>query len=488
MTSGATHSIRAQEAAGDVPDYTRDIAPLFRKYCEGCHNAKDREGSLALDTYAALQKGGERGAAFLPGQPANSRLLRVLNGQAEPAMPPEGNEGPNKKEIALIEAWIAAGAKGPSGAEPDRTRLMVPRIKPAKQEALSITAAAWSPDERLIAVGRFRSVALLDAQTLSPVRMLEDLPGKVNGVAFSADGAQLLVASGVAGLYGEASLWNVSDGKPIRRIIGHQDALYAAILSPDGSRVATASYDQSIGLWDATSGEAIRTLNGHNGAVFDLAFDPTGQLLASASADETGKIWRVETGERLDTLGQPEDEQYTTSFDPMGERVLVAGADNRIRVYRVVSREKARINPLLYSRFAHESPIIRAAFTPDGRWLVTIADDRSVKLWNAKDITQVKQYPQQPDAAVALTVSPDSQRFAIGRMDGSLEVYSLPTDAVAGQTAAKPLTSDTLTGTVIAMPAQPIKEASEVEPNDQLSEAQLVELPAVVTGTIFRKV
>ena len=51
-----------------------------------------------------------------PGRPELSRLIRVLTGQAEPKMPPEGEEAPKPAEIDVLKAWIAAGAKGPSGA------------------------------------------------------------------------------------------------------------------------------------------------------------------------------------------------------------------------------------------------------------------------------------------------------------------------------------------------------------------------------------
>ena len=51
----------AEEPA--TPDYAKDVAPILRKYCAGCHNAEDNEGGLALDTFAALIKGGEHGAA-----------------------------------------------------------------------------------------------------------------------------------------------------------------------------------------------------------------------------------------------------------------------------------------------------------------------------------------------------------------------------------------------------------------------------------------
>src|SRR5437660_2045316 len=97
-----------------TPDYATQIAPLFRKYCAGCHNAKDAEGGLVLESYDTLLKGGKRGAAMVAKNAERSRLIAVLTGKVQPSMPPEGNEPPKAEEIALIKAWIEAGAMGPS--------------------------------------------------------------------------------------------------------------------------------------------------------------------------------------------------------------------------------------------------------------------------------------------------------------------------------------------------------------------------------------
>ena len=73
--------------AAEAPDYTKQIHPLFTKYCTGCHSDEDREGKLSLESYGSLLKGGSKGAAVNPGHGDLSRMILVLTGKAEPAMP-----------------------------------------------------------------------------------------------------------------------------------------------------------------------------------------------------------------------------------------------------------------------------------------------------------------------------------------------------------------------------------------------------------------
>src|SRR5829696_3557554 len=103
-------TVSAPAAEPAKVDYNTHVAPLFKKYCTGCHNQADREGELVLERYSQLLEGGEHGAVVQPGKSGESRLLLVLTGKAEPAMPPEDNEKPTAEEIAVIEAWINAGA------------------------------------------------------------------------------------------------------------------------------------------------------------------------------------------------------------------------------------------------------------------------------------------------------------------------------------------------------------------------------------------
>ncbi|REJ67794.1 MAG: hypothetical protein DWQ31_10455 [Planctomycetota bacterium] len=462
-----------------APDYGEQVAPILRTYCAGCHNADDAEGDLALESYADLFKGGASGPALTPGMSETSRLVRVLTGEAEPAMPPEGEAQPTPAEIATLKAWIDAGAKGPEGTEPDRTTLLVPKIAPEHSASKAVSALRYSPNGKLLAVGRFGEVELRTADGKQVHRTLGDHVGKVNMIRFSADGERIFTASGIVGLYGEVRVWNATDGKLLQTIRGHRDTLYAAVPSPDGRHLATGSYDRAIILWDLATGEEVRRFPGHNGAIYDLAFSPDGRLLASASGDATVKIWRVDTGQRLDTLSQPLSEQFAVAFSPDGTQVIAGGADNRIRVWQLVSIEKPRINPVLFARFAHEGAVVQLGFSPDGRALITVGEERTIKVWDTRRYTVSYLFENQPEVMAAMTVAPDGQSFVVGRMDGELEAFPFPTNVDGDQETSAPARP-----IIVEMPSGDLPKVAEVEPNDAPGQATPLPLPGSATGVI----
>lgn len=410
-------------------DYTKQIVPLWDTYCVDCHSAEDADGEFALDTFAALMKGGEEGAAIVAGKAEESLLVKFLEGRSgrggkNEFMPPGKRDKLKPEEIALIKAWINAGAKGPlvADAKPMPKEVITPKIAPTVPPKRSIQAVAFSSKVGLIAAARYGEVELLQPGTKDVVRKLGGFTGKVNAVAFSPDGEVVYAAGGEAGIVGIVRSWKTSDGTALRSFEGHTDAAYALAVTPDGKFIATGAYDQKIRLWDAATGKEIALLKGHNGAVNCLSFRPDGKVLASASADRTVKLWSIPTGQRLDTLSQPTKEQTSVVFSADGKTLFAAGGDNRIRAWAISTAAKEGTNKILTSRFAHEGGILNLALSADGKRLASTATDKTLKLWNTADLTEKLLLEKQPDWTSSLTFTDKAQLIA-GRVDGTWSVY-----------------------------------------------------------------
>ena len=415
-----------------APAATNDYAAvdaIFTEYCLDCHGAQEPEARLVLESFDLLMKGGESGAVIVPGKSDDSLLVKMIEGRAEKdgkklIMPPgKKREKLKPEQIALIRAWIEAGARPPAEFKP--RELVVPKIEPKVPPRKAVNALAYAPGPKLVAAARYGEVELRSAESHAVLRALKGNRGSVNALAFSPDGKLLFAAGGEAGWLGEVRQWDLADDRLVHLFAGHRDAIYSVAVSPDGKTLATGSYDQKIKLWNIATGEEIKTLSGHNGAVFGLAFRPDGKILASASADRTIKLWDVASGERRDTLSQPLKEQYGVAFSPAGNRLAAGGVDNRIRVWQISASAAETTNPLLESRFAHEGAILNLAFSSDGKTLVTSADDRTVKLWDAggAELKEKLSLGKQPDWAPALTFALDNQALVVGRLDGSIEFY-----------------------------------------------------------------
>src|SRR5437763_5144226 len=94
------------------PSYAKDVRPFLAKYCLECHNQKNLKGKLNLETYQGIMKGSSSGEVVVPGKADDSALVLLVEGKDTPKMPPkEARLQPKPKEIGVLRAWVAAGAK-----------------------------------------------------------------------------------------------------------------------------------------------------------------------------------------------------------------------------------------------------------------------------------------------------------------------------------------------------------------------------------------
>jgi WD40 repeat protein len=425
ITAFLLPSARSEESPADYSA----VDALFAKHCLDCHASQEPDGKLILETYTNLMQGGESGRVIVPGRSSESLIVRAVevgldrDGKKK-LMPPGKREKLKPDEITTLKRWIDAGAPAPKTTPRPLARdVVVPKIKPSVPPPRAIRSAAYSQSLKLVALARHAEVELVSLETRQVVRRLTELRGAVNALTFSKDGNTLAVASGEPALFGQATLWNAADGRLLRTIEGHNDALYAIAISPDGSRLATGSYDQKIKLWNPADGELVHTLSAHNAAIYCLAFRPDGKILASASGDRTVKLWQVASGKRVETLSQPLRDILGLAWNPNGKRLAAASADNRIRVWEISDTAAETTNPLLISKFAHEGSLLNVAWSPDGKTLVSSADDQTIKLWDADQVSERRLVEKQSDLAPALAFLGDGRQFLAGRMDGTWDIF-----------------------------------------------------------------
>ncbi|RMF43829.1 MAG: hypothetical protein D6753_04135 [Planctomycetota bacterium] len=468
-------------------DFPSQIAPIFTKYCVGCHNDQDREGDLSLQPLVAGRLDDLPPQMVVAEDADRSRLIQVLTGAAEPRMPPEGEPAPSPQEIALLRAWVAHGAPAVRMVGPPAS-FSPPPLKPAPSEYHQVAAAVGLPAG--VALGRLGRIDLYDWTTDQAVNLLQGLDGEVTAMASSPDGSHLAAAVSIPGL-AATSLWiDVAQRRIVQSFPGHTDAVYAMAVSPDGKTLATGGYDRRIFVWDISTGQLRHELTGHNGAIYDLDFHPSGIALASASADQTIKIWHVDSGQRLDTLGQAEGELTCVRFAPDGQSVFGAGYDRQIRQWRLLSVERPEVNPMLLARYAHEGSILDLEIV-DQQFVLSIADDQTVKLWDIDALRPLGVLHTTRDVPVAIAMAPtDAAAPTVIEIDGRrtrLDRAEWQQRRRAAQRFDRSRRIDSPSAATPTIAADP-REFQEQEPNDDPQHAQAIVLPAIITGNIARGV
>lgn len=426
----------ARETAEPV-SFVREIAPILAVHCQGCHHSGKAAMGFDLSSFDALKKGGKQSGPdeiVVPGKPGDSRLLEVIEAEAEPRMPLKLPPLP-ESSIALIARWIAEGAKydapdpktpllaliDPAAALKAQAAIgQIAISTPAKSDARSAArAVALSPNALWLALDRGNRVDLYEtAADAEPRRSLGPLAGNVSVIVFSHDGKTIYVAHGKPGIDGAIAAFDAANGQKSFDAPAHKDQILGLAVSPDGKSIVSASYDRTIAVLDAASGQIRQRLAEHTDAVYDVAFAPNDpDRLASASGDRTVKLWNLKTGKRIETLSDATGELMALAFSADGKTIYGGGADRTLRAWNIAA------NPpkLVRSALAHEAPIDDIVVFPGTKdsapAILTAAQDRTLKRWSTMDFEPVGMPRKFDDWPAAISLK--TGKLALAELSGA---------------------------------------------------------------------
>lgn len=266
---------------------------------------------------------------------------------------------------------------------------------------------------------------------------------EVRSVSFSPDGS--LVASG--SYDGRALIYNSVSSQLLHEIRADEadrTRVLSVSFTPDGKYLATGTWSYINGkrvgrvrLWDTRTGKLSQEFfagpdakPAHDGPVRSISFSRSGDRMVTSSYDNTARVWDVKTGELLDT--------FAKHITDGGYQVDVYDAafdpTNEERIASVGNDGIVRVwqtngHDLSHTEMrGHEDRISSVMFSPDGELVLTASDDDTLRLWKWKERTQIGWPVQAHTANIWRAIFDDTgKRLFSGSWDRTLAIWSART-------------------------------------------------------------
>jgi WD40 repeat protein len=236
----------------------------------------------------------------------------------------------------------------------------------------------------------------------------------VFAVAWSPDGSRIASGSGD----NTVQVWNAADGSQAYTFREHTGTVYAVAWSPDGNRIASGSADGIVQVWNAANGSPIYTYTGHTSTVYTVAWSPDGNRIASGSSDNTVQVWNAADSSPIYTYTGHTNAVFAVAWSPDGNRIASGSSDNTVRVWDATDGSQA------YAYTGHTNSVSAVAWSSDGNRIASGSADNIVQVWNAADGSPIYTYTGHTNIVFAVAWSSDGSRIASGSADGTVQVWN----------------------------------------------------------------
>lgn len=255
------------------------------------------------------------------------------------------------------------------------------------------------------------------ADSWTCVHKLEAHSDWVASIVVSGDGQKIFTGS----FDGKIKIWDLRGGQLIRQVSENAGVVYAIALSPLSEIIASGSSDLTVKLWDTETGALLDTFREHCGSIRSVAISPDGRTLASGSFDQTIKIFSLETGKYITTLSGHLGAVSAIAFSPDGQILASGAGDGNIKFWHWNTGQ-------LLHTFSGDLGFIGAiAFHPDGFLLASASTDRTIKLWDLATRKKIGIFTDHAGAVTSAIFSPDRKTLISGSADGTIKIWHLET-------------------------------------------------------------
>eukprot|EP01083_Nonionella_stella_P030811 84404_1 len=299
---------------------------------------------------------------------------------------------------------------------------------------------------------------MLNFRKVSELKGKSAHSGPVFTVRFTKDGTYCL--SG--GQDRIVRLWNPHKGLLIKQYAGaHGYEIRDIAVHNDNGKFASCGGDRTVFFWDVSTGKTLRRIRGHDGVINSMAFNADCTVLMTGSYDKTVRAWDLKSFSRdpIQVMGQFKDS--VSSVAVSGHEIIVGSIDGCVRTYDLrmgklmtdnmqspitsveVSNDancvllscldsKLRLLDKVngdvlntYSGHTHAQYSLKSCFSFDDAWVISGSEDRQIVFWDLVEAKCIHSISGHSSVVTCVKYHPTEHKLLSADEDGVINLWQL---------------------------------------------------------------
>jgi WD40 repeat protein len=227
---------------------------------------------------------------------------------------------------------------------------------------------------------------------------------------------------------------NIANAKPLAPLPGISATGASLNLSPNGQQLAAGYFNGALRVWNLADGKAT-DVTGHKAGITAVRFNPAGDQIATSGMDNTIQIWaNPPAAMPAKTLAGSTRWVRDLAYTPDGTRLVSVGDDRNVRIWNLADGK------VLHTLAGHTDWVLAVSVRGDGHLAATGGYDRTIRLWdldkgalvkarlwNPADGAQVREFPGHVDELHSVAIHPGGKFLATAGADRNILIWNLTT-------------------------------------------------------------
>lgn len=197
----------------------------------------------------------------------------------------------------------------------------------------------------------------------------------------------------------------------------HSEPINSVDIHPEKKLLVTGSKDRKIIVWDIQTKKELLIIDDNNAEIQSVAFSPDGKYLLG-SVRNIIKVWTV-GGEYINSMKGHATAVWSIDFNTTGDKMVTGSFDRSFRLWNFSDLTE------IFEYKGHSKSVLSIAFHPNGKIIASASLDETIRLWSIEQNQMIATLKGHSGNIYSIDFSPSGKYLLSASLDNTIKLWDV---------------------------------------------------------------